>query len=722
MLEKYAQLRKRIYDHVEHNLEDLPQKAYILTQVDTFLAGRLRRVWAGLITSSSTLKTEAGEISPSALENLVALDSHGIYLFVIPDDSDCLAILQDEDLNNLIQPQATTDTSTHDIGKYFLESIRDHGLHFNKIGIIASLEHRMVSDTLKAIHETRLPVFCTDFQIEHLAHRTAEEDEDPSNKEPFSLPIVREDDTLLKGSEALEYLCNFLPFARRINVRETATLVVNGDGPKGILDKLEEVKDKATQNLTTHQGRLFEDYPHLKNPMIFDDRSGAVYFSPFHWRHLQDSLPSCLTSIYDYFNEKLPGYWQPGRPCYKRILFTPTKVLLRGEQYYTHMMNLSPIDRIFRILKELGVIQGLQHEFQEALASCNPSEASRHQWKLCLAYLDQFRNIAIQLFSFAHAAELILNQARNRNGVDQDSILRTLEQVSSVYGDAKSRLHSFVGKAIRSYYSWLLCNPTEAEKAFQRALNCLRTVHAPFREICNHLGTWFTEKRVDLEGISVSNLVRRWREADHPGENLLTIRQALEDLEDREEADSVHVIGVGWGGIELPFLFRYLAKERQAAAVRAGVLRCYVASWSHYRGDRKDISWVPFPEFTRKQPSFEGGLAIILDDNTLSGITLEKVRDEVLLNGAEQVEMYVTRFSGERRWAHMKMKNHGVIDPDFLLEGVKGYIGETPFARSWSTKEGEYKSRIGVFSLARRRILECIHNNSTVEMWDREGF
>jgi hypothetical protein len=209
----------------------------------------------------------------------------------------------------------------------------------------------------------------------------------------------------------------------------------------------------------------------------------------------------------------------------------------------------------------------------------------------------------------------------------------------------------------------------------------------------------------------LGDLVRKWREADHPGENLLVALAAAEKHKDASEA---LVIGIGWGGIELPLVYDYVMRRKGSKQNRT----IFIARWSHYR-KVKEIGWDVFPEGDLDRPRPKDTV-ILFDDNTLTGITLEHIRDTLMILGAKSVSLYVTRFSGERRLAQMRMPDHGAVDPSVLLSEVGGYIGETPFARSWSQKE--YRNPIGVFSLSKRRILECIHINSTVELYQREGF
>jgi hypothetical protein len=219
--------------------------------------------------------------------------------------------------------------------------------------------------------------------------------------------------------------------------------------------------------------------------------------------------------------------------------------------------------------------------------------------------------------------------------------------------------------------------------------------------------------REPYDAPSYGSLVRRWREADHPGENALVAMLASDAVRGETK---VHAVGIGWGGIELPFVFEYLSD----VLFPGGEKLLHIAEWSHYRGSNEDVRWYGFPNHSVDGLKIDGERVVLFDDNTLTGVTLEHLRDELVLQGASKVDLFITRYSGERRHAQMLMKNHGAVDPGVLADRVGGYLAETPFVRSWSLKD--YRNSIGAFSLSRRRILECIHNNSTVELYQREGF
>ena len=56
----------------------------------------------------------------------------------------------------------------------------------------------------------------------------------------------------------------------------------------------------------------------------------------------------------------------------------------------------------------------------------------------------------------------------------------------------------------------------------------------------------------------------------------------------------------------------------------------------------------------------------------------------LLLEGMKKVETWVVRFRGERREGQMRMANGGIVHPFHLNAGLKGFLHETPYARSYT--------------------------------------
>jgi pyrimidine operon attenuation protein/uracil phosphoribosyltransferase len=183
----------------------------------------------------------------------------------------------------------------------------------------------------------------------------------------------------------------------------------------------------------------------------------------------------------------------------------------------------------------------------------------------------------------------------------------------------------------------------------------------------------------------------------------------------RETPKPVVGVGIGWGGIELPIAYRQLACLKGEAPPEVFA--------AHYSTYKKTGSKVPAvrPVASTAAAELAGKQVVLFDDNSLSGRTIQTVLEFLVAEkGAHAVRVFITRLSGERRYDQMRMKNHGALNPDLVGDVVRGYVGETPFARAWSRED--YTNPIGVFSLARRRILELLFANSSADRFDREGF
>lgn len=490
------------------------------------------------------------------------------------------------------------------------------------------------------------------------------------------------------AADPVSVLSSFLVFANRISVSETNPRIVSGS-ICAELGSLRVIAEKNMNDSHTLLAKLNSGPTSGKLPL--DPHSGAVAFSGAEWRAVCElKVSGVRDTLIRYFTEKLPNYWQEDRPCALRVLYTPTKVLLRGEAYYANMRNVSPLDRLDTILHELVSWCEITHQVTQ-----EEVDGDLVLWRLSLGFADQLRNIALQLFSFVHTVEEIPVFAQ--------------VSASHLIGDGKSGAHGLLSAAINGYYGLLLGGVDDAtlelERAQRIAKDCMPKLEAMVQSLRSALK--------DGDRQSIGPLVRRWREADNPGENARTAALAVASL-----SSCNYAVGIGWGGIELPLVYAYLASR---ARPREQVTT-YIASWSHYRTPTKSVKWYCFPDHAMgAQPQSDVEI-VVFDDNTLSGVTLEHIRDELVLMGCQKPHLFVTRFSGERRLAQMQMFDHGSVDPELMGQDIRGFLGETPFARSWSTKHKDYKSPIGVFSLARRRILECIHNNSTVELYDREGF
>jgi len=701
--------------------------------VESFLKRAFRRVYNGILLSEATVRSiSAGdERLPEGLVSLATAETleqrGGIFVFVF-DQTYPAGALSPERLVRL-----PPTMKIEDVRKCLLE----HGLRLDRLARVVTGDDDdalwwlgLLRDTPQAAPDSNIPpafLLCENKSPDD-PYAVLEDDglhwraKVPSAKEDLFVAIHVEDSV----QKTLISLLDELYLHPRINMTESAQAIQSG----AIVSRFERVSVRAKQNVERARDILkqspFSPLAGLKgddtapiSPRCspFDPHSGAISFSPDEWREMEETIgvrtrspasgPKKILSrtaheLVRFFRQTLPDTLENDRPCYKNILYTPTRVLLRGEQYYVNMRRESPFVRLHKIWAEMDELRRVNLPLRESIDLDNP-----HEWKLILAFLDQIRNIALQTFSFTHAAASLHPDLR--------------EDFQQLWGNREHGIHAFTYEAIRAYYSALFGKAEEASTAAHAAIDYYDKIGKELRQATARAASLIdNQRRSRPEKVDdISELVRGWREADHPGENLLTCLLAWEQF---KSTPRLHVVGVGWGGIELPLVYDYLARTRLLDIERQE-RHAHIARWSHYRAPYKDPEWHHFP--AHDNPDFSsidigGDPVALFDDNSLTGITLERIRDELIVAGAGKISMFLTRYSGERRHAQMMMDRHGAIDPDILYDRIQGYLGETPFARSWSRKK--YTNPIGVFSLSRRRILECIHNNSTVEMYDREGF
>lgn len=135
----------------------------------------------------------------------------------------------------------------------------------------------------------------------------------------------------------------------------------------------------------------------FENGKVFDHRSGAISFNPYEWESLRAKMRDDPTwgDVIEFFDARIEEPWQRDRPNYRRILASPTKILLRGEEYYANMRNISPVHRLKDLYQNTDL---LLNQLKPALFSFR----DQPQWKLALGVLDQVRNAALQWAWFEH--------------------------------------------------------------------------------------------------------------------------------------------------------------------------------------------------------------------------------------------------------------------------------------------------------------------------------
>lgn len=168
------------------------------------------------------------------------------------------------------------------------------------------------------------------------------------------------------------------------------------------------------------------------------------------------------------------------------------------------------------------------------------------------------------------------------------------------------------------------------------------------------------------------NAWRTYKEADHPYQNLM-FREKILQMRNGQGFDTI--IGLRFGGSELPFIIqRYFPNSK--------LLLCKISNYSDGQTDIqicKDL--------------VEKKSILILDDNILTGRTLNKIIYELNTHNPKGIFFGCISYSDNKRYHQMLMKGHGVINPSVLLYSC--LLQESPYTRITNNKS--YKNANGVF-------------------------
>jgi len=502
-------------------------------------------------------------------------------------------------------------------------------------------------------------------------------------------PVYNSDEKrLLQGVEGAEYLLRHLNWSSSLRI------------PSFQVRDLEPVYHDTAEQLLVDAQTIFQEFAQSWSGMakdklppqdiekcaqsgfatLYDHRSGAIRFSDAEWAKLGASR------MKSYFDERDDPESTDGSLRLLRSMYSDTGRLLRGPRYYLGLIDLS-INEKSKILMD-------EHDRLVEITINDVTKGdvqlSFKDWKLELGILDNLRNSSRILYSMLFQAASLTTASQTY----WKRILRSFEDYTSA--------------SLGLYYSKLM---TDTE-AFKRSMTDLRRSARALSELRN-----ITELLCDFlscNKIDTGKIVRKWREVDHPGQIyscMWSVRKDVREL--TEKGHNICALGIMYGGIELPFVFRQIHCPESHAPIKIA----HIAGISLYGRGRGSLLMERFSEDVLESaiPNADwieeimnpGDIVIPLDDNIMSGRTMELVRDRLRAYRVEVPFCICVRFPPPGRIYHMVMKRHGGIDPDSLGREVKGLVAKSPYSRIFSSG-GDYKDTLGIFDRSRDRIIQYL--------------
>lgn len=423
---------------------------------------------------------------------------------------------------------------------------------------------------------------------------------------------------------------------------------------------------------------------------VFDQWSGAVRFHDWELDELDLSDSAAKLFGLDHLIET------SGVPHGQLCMYSDTGVLLRGPDYYYGWAHRSTTPELY-----IGSMRSFLASAANAVSDTGHAAPSFSHYKLTLGILDYSRNYLLCLSNLCFLAE--------GNRTDTDYWLTS--DLISRFLLPHTRLHLEAVRGGRG--GW---------RAFHEALA------AHLCEQHDWLGTLDIEP-LFTERIDICARAIRTRECDHFLENVIAVTLGLQKhlryspfAEDRR----LRVVGLAYGGIELPIIAAALGPELDAD-IEPGIMRvslydnaqtgALVRSASPgYVDELLDLVPPVCLAGPRSGQTLADRPALIADDNCTTALTLQWARDILITLGTNVRGAIVVRYPRTNRAVHMKMENHGMPDPEILLGFVRGLVSPSPYSRLLTPgpdKESVYRDQSNIFDKSKERLMRYLRKNGT---------
>jgi hypoxanthine phosphoribosyltransferase len=367
------------------------------------------------------------------------------------------------------------------------------------------------------------------------------------------------------------------------------------------------------------------------------------------------------------YNTTLSAYYEKQWKHYNvRRLENSQYFFLRGSMYYMAYIDMDASLLLVKLFEEIADIEDVLLRVRGVQFTGNYVDFS-----LMLGLLDNRKN---------HVLE----------------ILSALNQLQRIIGDfiiepqTYDRLLAYVQSAVDDFFGLLLTKEFDFEnpmlishfhaEADQLLLNAVKNKH-----IINK----YKEK-----------IFRKYREANNPYNNSVLAKAVYDEFKREPFVDVL--FGIEYGGIELPFIVN--------AFFRLGgldQLPIYLGKYSHYSQVKLGDSVMPVAPF-QDLNALSNKRVLILEDNTLTGQTIQKITENLRELGAKDAYLGLVSCADTKRYYQMIMPDHGLINPDILLDCAL-VAAKGPYTRIYSSKS--YKNKNGVFNKIEDKILRYLSGN-----------
>ncbi|NCN58512.1 hypothetical protein COW99_00645 [Candidatus Roizmanbacteria bacterium CG22_combo_CG10-13_8_21_14_all_38_20] len=184
-----------------------------------------------------------------------------------------------------------------------------------------------------------------------------------------------------------------------------------------------------------------------------------------------------------------------------------------------------------------------------------------------------------------------------------------------------------------------------------------------------------------------NSLLKMYREANHPMDIALLSSKLIYRYKQNSQWD--RVLGIEYGGIELPFALNAFMELKGSKHIPFSLINATFSSM--LAGELGDSAQLETP--LSNIQSLKSQRVLVLDDNVVTGRTVDKVVRYLARIGNPSVNFACIGFSMEELLPHMIKQGCGCINPDVLKRSI--VIKQAQFL--YRREKGDYY-RTGVFN------------------------
>lgn len=213
---------------------------------------------------------------------------------------------------------------------------------------------------------------------------------------------------------------------------------------------------------------------------------------------------------------------------------------------------------------------------------------------------------------------------------------------------------------------------------------------------------------------------RVWREIDSFFENVVAVDTAIRNMiYDRDLSNMTLIIyGIRYGSLELPLIasmlletkYKYFNIRHQIGAL------CLSTTYKENHSDT-ECTINALEIYSNKKVDSTSCLHVLMDDNLVTGRTLQKALNMLVYKKIHPYKLVVVRYPSLNRISHMFLPSHGAPDTDLFWTFILGLTSPAPYTRlhrpgSYELKpKDNYLDELGEFNKTRSFASRMLYRN-----------